>query len=105
PAAAIAAAATARARASVLPASMSCRHHPVYFGFVVDVLLGCAVTKCVEATIAFTSGIGFPWSNAVAAGVTPARNRIQAACRASTEWIEIAAARSWGDLIRAACAL
>jgi hypothetical protein len=41
--------------------------------------------KWVEATTSFTSGIGFPWSKAAAAGVTPARKRIQAASQASTK--------------------
>ena len=76
--------------------------HPLYFGFFLAFTFGCATTKWVEATIDRTSEMDFPSSNAAAAGVTPARYRIQAACRASTEWIEMAAASRAGDLMRAA---
>ena len=53
--------------------------HPEYFGFFLAFRLGRATTKCVEATIPRTSDMGFPSSKAAAAGITPARKRIQAA--------------------------
>ena len=53
--------------------------HPEYFGFVLAFRAGRATTKCVEATIPRTSDMGLPSSKAAAAGVTPARKRIQAA--------------------------
>ena len=66
------------------PTSLFCRvfanlGHPEYFGFFLAFRLGRATTKCVEATIPRTSDMGFPSSKAAAAGVTPARKRIQAA--------------------------
>jgi hypothetical protein len=67
------------APARVLLTVIGSSRHPVYSGFFRDVIRGCATTKCVEATIALTSEIGFPWSKALAAGVTRARKRIQAA--------------------------
>jgi hypothetical protein len=73
----------ARPRATA-PTSLLCRvfanlGHPEYFGFVLAFRLGRATTKCVEATIPRTSDMGFPWSKAAAAGISPARKRIQAA--------------------------
>ncbi len=64
--------------------------HPVNFGLR---RLRVRRTKCVSATIASVLRFERGSSKASAAGEIPASRRIQAACRASTEWIASAGTR------------
>src|SRR4029079_13803868 len=61
--------------------------HPVQRGARRILVRGRATLKCVEPTTRETSALEDASSNALTAGCTPNRNRIHAACRASTEWI------------------
>ena len=59
----------------------------------------------VEATIRLIFAREAGGSNAFTAGVIPNSSRIQAACRASTEWMPTAAARTASDRSFGACPL
>jgi hypothetical protein len=77
----------------------------VYFGFFFDLMCGLATMNFVEATIRLMLARDAGWSNACTAGVIPNSSRIQAACRASTEWMPTAAARTAFDCSFGACPL
>ena len=64
------------------------------FGPPLPTIFGRATMKLVERTSFRISPLGLASSNGLAAGGTPKRWRIHAACRASTEWIATAAART-----------
>ena len=77
----------------------------MYCGFAVPFMSGWATMKCVEATIRLICPREAGWSKACTAGVTPKSSRIQAACRASTEWMPTAAAKTASDWSLGACPL
>src|SRR4249920_1047331 len=78
---------------------------PVYFGFDLAFVCGCRAMKCVDATVRLMLAREAGWSNACTAGVIPNNSRIQAACRASTEWMPTAAASTARERSLGACPL
>jgi hypothetical protein len=66
-------------------------------GFVLAFMRGLATMNLVEVTIRLMLAREEGRSNALTAGVMPNSWRIQAACRASTEWIPTAAVRTAFD--------
>jgi hypothetical protein len=75
----------------------------VKWGAVAALVEGCCkVTKWVELTMSTTLLSGSGSSNGLAAGRKPASRLIQAAWRASTEWIAIAPANTLRDWISGA---
>ncbi len=77
----------------------------MYCGFDLAFIFGWATMKCVDATIWSTLCLVAGLSKALTAGVIPNNSRIQAAWRASTEWIPTAAARTALDCSFGACPL
>ncbi len=73
---------------------------PVNLGSPFPLMFGRATMNLVDPTIFRISALVFASSNGRAAGVIPKRWRIHAAWRASTEWIDTAAASTASDLIR-----
>ena len=59
--------------------------------------VGLATMNLVDATSRVTCARDAGWSKACTAGVIPKSSRIQAACRASTEWMPTAAASTAFD--------
>ncbi len=72
---------------------------PVNGGAFAALVRGLLTTKRVFPTRRSVSASLDGWSNGSTAGCSPAMYRIQAAWRASTEWMPTAAASTSGDSI------